>query len=179
MQKLTENFAQFIEILSQVKWFAPHMVLLYFLIVLLLWALVKVRLARHQRCKWISIEGERGDMFITINAIREFVKRILSDFEETSLEGIKLRQRGNSLIMNIEIAVLPDIDLVPLRDALQSRISEESLNRLGITQNLRVNIIVKSVAASEKKAGRGKSYRHQENELTNTSITDVDDDSNG
>lgn len=146
------------------------------LVLVLIWACIRLRLARRERCKGITITGERGDMFITLNAIREFVKRILSEFGETSLEGIKLRQRGNTLVLVVEVVVRPDVELVPLRDTMQNRIVEEAEKRLGIDRPFQVNVTVKSVEATEKQVGN--KHRRQETatgtEATSESSTESD-----
>ncbi|MFO7821674.1 MAG: hypothetical protein R6V56_06460 [Lentisphaeria bacterium] len=129
---------------------------------ILLCVIIRMRFSRRKRCKGITIAGDSGDMFITLSAIREFVKRILGEFDETSLEGIKLRQRRNTLTLIMDVAVLPDVELVPLRNAMQGRIVEEAQNQLGIDQPFQVHVTVKSVEASEKKVGAKRtSHKNQ------------------
>ena len=176
MQKLTEFYEGLTGWLNLSGWFgvSPEFENGFvsgaglLLALILIWVLIRMRINRRERCREITITGERGDMVITANAVREFVKRILGEFAETSLEGIKLKQRGNTLVLVTEVIVLPDIELVPLRDAIQGRIVEEAQTRLGIDRPFRVNVVIKSVEASERKVGRqsrpSSESRHKETE---------------
>jgi hypothetical protein len=58
------------------------------------------------------------------------------------------------LVLNVELAVVPDTDLVPLRDVLQQRIIRDASEKLGIQMPLRVNITVRSVQADERKIAK-------------------------
>ncbi len=120
---------------------------------LLLLALVH-RIRHRTACKSVTVKGEQGDLVVTLNAVREFVKRILHDFGDTSLQALRLRHARSGLVMTVEVAVVPDTELVPLRDMLQERIIKDAAAQLGLSMPLRVNIQVRSLEADQAKIAR-------------------------
>ena len=124
------------------------------LVLLLLYVWVRHRREHPGGSKGITVSGEQGDLFITLNAVEEFVTRILYEFDEAALEGLTLRQRHEELVLNIDISAVPEADLVPLRDALQGRIIRESQERIGLPGPIRVNVAVRSLEADREKIAR-------------------------
>lgn len=125
-------------------------ILLVLVLVVLVWA-VKWRVARRPSAKGIVVPGEGGDLFITLNAVEEFVTRIMHEFDEASLRSVGLTARSQQLVLNVDIAVVPNTDLVPLRDVLQRRIISGAEEKLGINRPVRVNIRVRSFDADPEK----------------------------
>lgn len=120
------------------------------LIVVLAWLLRVMRRWRH-RSHGIDVRGENGDLSITINAVREFVRRVLSEFHEVSLQGVSVNDKGRQITFNVELEVTPDADLMPLRDQIQQRILSGARERLGIESPMRVNLAVRSMEADSRK----------------------------
>ena len=170
MNYLTKPYNSFLEWLQLDKWlqkseaFESGLItgIAVVLLFLLLYLLVKRRLHGPEKKKGVTISGENGDMFITLNAIREFIKRILSGFSDLRLEQVKLRQKSSSLHLIINLSATPDADLVPLRDAVQEQIVTEGANRLGLDMPLKVDISIRSLEASKRK-GSKKHNASQEN----------------
>jgi len=123
-------------------------------VVLLFYWLLRRLLRRRTMCEGITITGEHGDVFITVNAVYEFVRRILYEFAEASLQSVNLTQKKSGLSMQVGIAVVPNTDLVPLRDRLQGRIIADAEQRMGITLPLRVHLSIRSLEADEGKIAR-------------------------
>mgnify|MGYP000314761086 CR=1 FL=1 len=124
------------------------------LVLLLLYVMVKRRFRGPEKNKGITVSGENGDLFITLNAIREFIKRIISGFSELHLEQVKLRQKSNSLHLVINLSATPDADLIPLRDAVQNQIVTEGSNRLGLDMPLKVDISIRSLEANKRRISK-------------------------
>lgn len=119
---------------------------LAFLLVLFLLLLLIQRMAcRSRNAGGIRIGGQQGDLFITTNAVREFVARILKDFDGLKLRSLKLRTRGRHVRLTLEVGVLSDSGLPALRDAVQARVISEAENRLGLEEPPRVDLRIRSM----------------------------------
>ena len=125
-------------------------IVLWILVYLLL-GLIKLLFFRRKKTRSISIAGESGDLVITINAVEEFVRRILTDFHDASLGSLDIRESKGTLVFNVNVQVIPDAELIPLREAVQQRIAEDARQRLGIENPLRINLTIHSMEADGKK----------------------------
>ena len=119
----------------------------------LLWLAARP-LRRRRACREVTVKGDKGDLIITATAIREFITRIILEFENAALRSVRLRQSRGGIVMWVEIAAVPDADLVPLRDMLQERIIQDAAAKLGLGMPLRVNVQVKSMEADQQKISK-------------------------
>ncbi|MFW5893524.1 MAG: hypothetical protein ACOCUY_00115 [Verrucomicrobiota bacterium] len=113
-------------------------------------------LHRHNKIRRdsVTVNSENGTLFITSNAVREFVGRILGQYEAASLHGIALRQRSDSLNLRIDMDVLPDTQVVPMVDDIRAAIIGQAAEKLGITMPIRVDVSLRSLSAKEGKIDR-------------------------
>lgn len=142
------------------------------LVVILLILLVRRILSKSDKNKGVRVAGEKGEMFITLNAFREFVKRTLKEVSDVKLEHVKLRQYRNSLALKIYISATPEAQLVQLRDDIQERMITKAESHLGLPMALKVNIAVKSLEASQRKQGKKQEAVEPKPESTTTSDFD-------
>ncbi len=120
---------------------------------LILW-LVARRLRGRKVCRNIVVPGDKGNLVISINALREFITRILYDFDEASLSNVSLKQHRDRILLDIDVAVVPQTNLIPLRDVLQARIMQDAQDKLGIQTIMKVDITIKSMEANERKIAK-------------------------
>ncbi|MFW6414385.1 MAG: alkaline shock response membrane anchor protein AmaP [Verrucomicrobiota bacterium] len=118
--------------------------------------LLRFILTGSKKEKGIHIAGEKGEMTITLNAVREFVKRTLQEVQDVNLENVKLRQCRNALVLSMQISVTPEAQLVQLRDNIQDRIVANAERYLGLPMPVKVNIAVKSLESGQGKHSRRK-----------------------
>ena len=120
--------------------------------------LVVILLALHRRNKvqrdCVTVDSENGTLYITSNAVREFVGRIVGQYEAASLHGITLHQRSDNLLLRIDMDVLPDTQVVPMVDDIRAAIIGEAAEKLGITIPIRVDVSLRSLSAKEDKIVR-------------------------
>ena len=126
-----------------------------FILVVIVCAIV-YWIGRRHRCRGIPVQGEDGDLFITVNAMREFVVLVLGEFSQASLASVALLERGDSLVLNIALNVRPDTDVVPLVELLRQRIMTGAREKMGIEKPLKVNVSIGSLSAKERKGLRSQ-----------------------
>ncbi|OGV71718.1 MAG: hypothetical protein A3K19_12330 [Lentisphaerae bacterium RIFOXYB12_FULL_65_16] len=125
------------------------------LVLIFLVLLMLLFLRSRRRCAGVTIQSEYGELHVTVNAMREFVTRILCEFQEASMRSIYLRRSGGNLILTIVLDAVPDTDLVSLQDRVSRRVIAEAAEKIG-TQGLlqRVNVTVRSYTAEQSKIVR-------------------------
>ena len=115
-------------------------VLLFFLLVLII--------RRRRRSRGITITGEAGDLYITANAVREFVKRVIDEFGEVNLRNAILRQTAHGYFLRISIDVAPDTEVVPLVEQIRNRIIQQAAIKVGMDKPIKVNVVVRGYSAA-------------------------------
>ena len=132
-------------------------------IVFVLWMVFR----RRRTCRGLVVPAEKGDLYVSINAIREFVSGILAEFSDVSLRSVELRNRRSMLTFLIEVDVVPRTDLVALRERIKDRIFQEAQEKIGIHERLeKVNVSVRGWDANEMKiAKRAKRSQVKQAEL--------------
>jgi hypothetical protein len=136
---------------------------LFAVLTLLLLVALLLRLKRGgRRVKGISVPGEHGDLTVSLNAIHEFVKGILEEFDEASLKNLRLCEHGDVLTLYVDIDVQPDTVLPPLRDKIQGRILEDVRKTIGTEQPISIDLSVESMdAVVESKRKHAKNSNSQ------------------
>lgn len=124
--------------------------LLLVLLVCLVLAIVRGR----RRCRGVTIPGDDGSLFVTVNAVREFVARVLCDFSETALHGVELQRHGTDLTLILDLEVLPDTAVLPLAERLRAQLIEEAGTKIGIRTGLRIDLVVRSLTARQDKIAK-------------------------
>lgn len=119
------------------------------LLMALVWLLI-ILIRRRRRARGIMIRGESGFMYVTPTAVREFVARVLDEFNEAALCAVSLRQNREHSVMTIAIQVSPDAEVVTLVEDIRRRIIQQAVAKLGMQKTLRVNVNIRSFARPDK-----------------------------
>jgi hypothetical protein len=125
------------------------------LLVVLLAVLLAALVRQRTRCHMIAVRGENGDLYISSNAVRDMVSRVLYEFGEATLNSVALSERRGSLLLRCDVEVLPDTQLPPLLQSLRTTLMERAGGRLGIDRPLRVDVVVHSLSAKESAIAKG------------------------
>lgn len=110
---------------------------------------------RRRQAGGVLLPGEKGDLFISANALREFVARVLYEFGEASLNSVRILDTRPGLTLSLSIDVLPDTAVVPLVQEVRTRILQQAVEKAGIERPLRVDVTVRSYMAKERKIAKG------------------------
>ncbi|MDT8389348.1 MAG: hypothetical protein RRC34_02450 [Lentisphaeria bacterium] len=120
-----------------------------FLVLFLLLVLIKRVALRKRGTVGIAVGGGMGELFITTSAVREFVARLLGEFDAVHLRAFKLVTRGKKVTLTLEISVAARTGLPPLRDAIQERVITEMEEKLGLSAPPKVNLKIRSFQVSD------------------------------
>ena len=117
------------------------------MIVVLLVFLVILVARRQGRARGVLVVGETGDLYITANAIREFVGRVIGEFSQAELYGVALRQTGAGYTLKLALTVAPGTDLAPFVEQVRRRILQQAADKAGMDKPLRVNVVIRGFTA--------------------------------
>ncbi len=162
MKKACQLCYEYIEKMSETFDVSPdyvHGILLGAALIILL--LILIRLLRRvffgkRKLKGVTVPGSAGNLFVTMHAIRQFIQRILYEFDEVSLSSVTVTQRRGEILFAIDLEVTPDVELVPLRDQIQQRVIEDAERRLGLGLPVKVNLDIRSIQANSRKLSRAE-----------------------
>ncbi len=124
------------------------------LVLLLILVLALVILRGRGRCRGVTLEGEAGSLVISLNALREFVTRILCEFGEASLHSVAMRESRGVLVLLLELEVLPELPVVQLVERVRQRIIRQAAEQLGIDKTVRVDVTIRGLSAKERTIAR-------------------------
>jgi len=128
---------------------------------LALLCLLGVLILRRSRCsRGISIHGETGNLYVTQNAIREFVVAVMEEFSEAALYAVSLCEKGNGYTMRIVIQVSPSAEVISLVEDIRRRIIRQVTDKMGLENPLRVNVTVRSFAIPQKRTPQKPAQRN-------------------
>jgi hypothetical protein len=109
-------------------------------------------LRRRRRCRGVRIPGEGGVLFVSVAAVREFVRRLVHEFDDAAFHALELERRGPGYVFNVSIDVAPAADMVALRTQINEHLREEAARRMGLVGTvLEVNVVIHRLLANERK----------------------------
>jgi len=112
-------------------------------------------LYRRRRCRGIRVAGEGGDLIISAVAMREFMQRLVAEFNELELLGVKLRRHHGLNDIAVRVNAVPGSNLKAVKDALKERIRAEASEKLGLDDLLGdIHIDVQRLSADERAIAR-------------------------
>lgn len=121
------------------------------MLLVLLIVLLVLCIRRRRRSRGIAVSGANGDLYVTSGAVREFVARVLDEFNEAGLCAVALRKRRDGYLMRIALQVSPDTEVIRLVEDIRRRIIRQAADKMGLDKPLKVNVVVRSFSQPDKK----------------------------
>lgn len=116
--------------------------------ILFVWWIV---MHRRRRCRAVTIPGDGGDLVISSVAVREFIQRIVADFHELELLGVRLQRRKRATDIRIRVNAVPGANIKLLKEALKDQVRSEAEEKMGLDESLgNVHVDVQKYSASER-----------------------------
>jgi hypothetical protein len=123
------------------------------LVLLVLLLLVLRR--RRNRCRGVRIAGEGGTLFVSVVAVREFVRRLVPDFPGTSFHSLDLDRSKQGYVFDVVLDVAADTDMPALQAKFSERLRSETGRRLGLEGRVAVvNVTIHRLLPDGKRGRR-------------------------
>ena len=132
------------------------------------------RRQKRKHNQGISIKKEGGNLFIAESAIRQLIRRTISNFPNVALNTVVIQQKKENLIFKISIDLLPETSISPLIEDIRNKLGVEIKEYTGIEESIIINISIHSYSANPKRID--KQAKKAGNILDESQIVDVDND---
>ncbi|MBT3377764.1 MAG: hypothetical protein HN742_06440 [Lentisphaerae bacterium] len=133
------------------------LVLYVLLAVIILYVLISLFRRGRKKAREILVQGEKGDLTVTVHAVRQFLTRVLCEFREVSLRSLVVRERGSGVTLTLEVEAVANAVPISLREQIQERVFQEVGSKLGITDRLRkVNVRIPDWDADQVKINKAR-----------------------
>jgi len=131
---------------------------LYVLLALIILRIVVALFRRgRKKCREIVVVGEKGDLTVTVQAVRQFLARVLCEFREVSLRSVVIRARRSELTLTLEVEAVANAVPISLSEQIRERVFHEVGDKLGITDRLRrVNVNIPEWDANQEKISKAR-----------------------
>lgn len=130
-------------------------------IILLLLLFILTSMTRKRSAQYISFDGEKGAVSISIKAVRDFIQKIGDEFAAVLSIQPVLEFRRGALDVDLNVRVASGSQIPELCQMLQDRVMECLHDQLGISEirNIRVNVQEISGRTSESKGPKEEQIR--------------------
>jgi uncharacterized alkaline shock family protein YloU len=115
-------------------------------IVVLLALLHLVTLTRRRpRMRFISFESDEGTVSISVNAVRDFIRKLGEEFSAVISLEPKLREERKKINIDLDVKVESGSRIPELSHILQNRVRESVRNGLGITEVNEIKVRIQEI----------------------------------
>lgn len=103
---------------------------------------------RRSRKRYISFESENGSVSISINAVRDFVRKVGEEFGAIVSIDPKIRTERNQLCIDLDVKIQTGTRLPELSEKLQGRVRESIRDGLGIVDVREIKVKVQEMVGA-------------------------------
>lgn len=126
-------------------------------ILVLLALLYLVTLCRRRpKLKFVSFESEEGSVSISVNAVREFIRKLGEEFSAVISMDPKIRADRNVIHIDLDVSIQSGTRLPELSAVLQNRIRDSIRDGLGISQVRDIKVRIKEIIGAPPPDSREK-----------------------
>lgn len=102
----------------------------------------------RSRKHYISFDSENGSVSISINAVRDFVRKIGDEFGAVVSMDPKIRTEKNQLCIDLDVKIQTGSRLPELSEKLQGRVRESIRDGLGIIDIREIKVKVQEMVGA-------------------------------
>ncbi|QHI68230.1 alkaline shock response membrane anchor protein AmaP [Tichowtungia aerotolerans] len=102
----------------------------------------------RSRKRYISFESESGSVSISINAVRDFVRKIGDEFGSVVSMDPKIHSEKNMLCIDLDVKIQTGSRLPELSEKLQGRVRESIRDGLGIVDVREIKVKVQEIVGA-------------------------------
>jgi len=95
-----------------------------------------VLVTRKGSSKGISIKEEGGIFFLSVDAIRTFLRNVVHSFPNIELKDLKLKKQKGAFLLRLYLQAPAESDLVTIRKNLREQVFKEIKAKLGLGEEL-------------------------------------------
>jgi len=124
-------------------------------IVVLLSLLYLVTLGpRRPKVRYISFDSGNGSVSISVNAVREYIRKLSGEFSAVVSIDPKIRAEKDSISIDLNVNLVAGASIPELSQVLQNRVRESLHDGLGIDEVKEVRVLVQEITGEPRSIPR-------------------------
>lgn len=118
-------------------------------ILVLLALLYLVTLTRRRpKAKFISFDSDDGSVSISVNAVRDFIRKLGDEFSAVLSMEPKIRAEKDLISIDLDVKIQAGTRIPELSQILQNRVRESIRNGLGISEVREIKVRVQEIVGA-------------------------------
>lgn len=109
---------------------------------------------RRPKVRYISFESGEGSVSISVNAVRDYIRKLSGEFGAVVSIDPKIRAEKDSLSIDLNVNLVAGVRIPELSQALQSRVRESLRDGLGIDEINEVKVRVQEITGEPRSTRR-------------------------
>lgn len=110
---------------------------------------------RRKKMRYISFDSGVGSVSISINAIRDYIRKLSGEFSAVADMDPKIRAEKDRISMDLNVKLVTGARIPELSLALQNRVRESLRDGLGIAEIHEIKVCVQEMAGDPAPNRRG------------------------
>ena len=109
---------------------------------------------RRPKARYISFDSGNGSVSISVNAVREYIRKLSGEFSAVVSIDPKIRPEKDSISIDLNVNLVAGARIPELSQALQMRVRESLRDGLGIDDVKEVKVLVQEITVEPRSSRR-------------------------
>ncbi len=109
---------------------------------------------RRPKARYISFDSGNGSVSISVNAVREYIRKLSGEFSAVVSIDPKIRSEKDSISIDLNVNLVAGARIPELSQALQMRVRESLRDGLGIDDVKEVKVLVQEITVESRSSRR-------------------------
>lgn len=105
---------------------------------------------RRPKVRYISFDSGEGSVSISVNAVRDYIRKLSGEFGAVVSIDPKIRAEKDSISLDLHVNLVAGARIPELSQALQSRVRESLRDGLGINEVKEVKVLVQEITGEPR-----------------------------
>jgi uncharacterized alkaline shock family protein YloU len=103
---------------------------------------------RRRKVKFISFESEDGAVSVSVNAVRDFIRKLGDEFDAVISMEPKIRAEKDMMSIDLDVKIQSGSRIPELSQIIQTRIRESVRDGLGIAEVREIKVRVQEIVGA-------------------------------
>jgi uncharacterized alkaline shock family protein YloU len=109
---------------------------------------------RRPKAKYISFDSGNGSVSISINAVRDYIRKLSGEFSAVVSIDPKIRPERDGISVDLDVKLVSGSRIPEVSQMLQERVRESLLNGLGIADVKEVKVRIQEITGEPAPSSR-------------------------
>lgn len=109
---------------------------------------------RRPKMRYISFDSGNGSVSISVNAVRDYIRKLSGEFSSVVSIDPKIRAEKDSISLDLHVNLVAGVRIPELSQALQNRVRESLRAGLGINEVKEVKVLVQEITGEPRSTRR-------------------------